>query len=304
MPKPLKYLIWTFQDFSKDNGPQWAAALSYYTLMSIFPLMLAALSVAALFVDPKWAVDQALSATSNFLPSGQDMIRSTVEGVFASRGPATVISILLLLWSGSQIFGVTTQALNIAFDTDEQLNFIMRVLIQLGTAVTLGLLLLLALVSSTVIGIAWLIINPSNQLPVIRDVLQFAVQGVLLLLVFFLAYRYLPRTEVHSRSAWTGALFAAVLFLVLRPGFSFYISRFSNYNLVYGALAGLIILVFWAYISASIFLLGGQLAALVEGLQYQGKTREDVVKSHDLRSPIRKVKQAIGKHNTPESDTS
>jgi membrane protein len=293
MPKPIQYLVWSFQDYSKDNGPQWAAALSYYTLMSIFPLMLAALSIAAMFVSPDWAVSQALKVTGDFLPSGQDQIRSTVEGVFAARGPASIVSILLLLWSGTQIFGVATQALNIAFDADEKLSFIKRALIQLATAVTLGLLLLAALVSSAVIGVAWRFIDPFDLMATIRSLLQFGVQGMLLLLVFFFAYRFLPRTKVHSRSAWTGAIFAAVLFLIVRPAFSYYIGRFSNYNLVYGALAGVIILVLWAYISASIFLIGGQMAALVEGLKYQGKTREDVVKSHDLRSPVRKVKQAL-----------
>lgn len=293
MPKPLQYLVWSFQDFSKDNGPQWAAALSYYALMSIFPLMLAALSIAAAFVDVEWAVDQALRLSSAFVPTGQDFIRSTVEGVFAARGPATIVSTALLLWSGSQLFGVATQALNIAFDVDERLGFVKRALFRLAMVLTIGMLFVLGLASGAIIGLAWRLLGLGDQLAFVRGLLQYVVQGLLLLLAFFLAYRFVPRMTVHSSSALVGALFATVLFLVARPGFSFYIDRFGNYNLVYGALATLIILVLWAYIAASIFLLGGQLGSLVEGLEFQGKTRDDIREHHEARSPVRKVKEAL-----------
>lgn len=295
MPKPIQYLVWSFQDFAKDNGPQWAAALAYYALMSVFPLMLAALSIAAMFVDVDWVLNQATRLSQSFLPTGSDFVRSTIEGIFEARGPTSIVSIALLLWSGSAIFGVATQALNIAFGVDEKLGFIQRAAIQLAMAVTLGLLLIAALASSAIIGLAWRFLGLGEGLTIVRTVLQFLVQGLLLLLVFYLAYRFVPRTAVHSRSAWFGALFAALLFVVIRPAFSFYIARFSNYNAVYGALAILIILVLWAWISATIFLLGGQLAALVEGLDYQGKTRADVVQHHEQRSPVRRIKEAIEK---------
>lgn len=296
MPKPVQYLVWSFQDFSKDNGPQWAAALSYYALMSVFPLMLAALSIAAMFVEVDWAVSQALRLTGSFLPSGQDQIRSTVEGVFAARGPGTIISTLLLIWSGSQIFGVARQALNIAFDADEHLSFVKRALFQLAMALTLGLLLLAALVSSSVIGLGWRLLGLGEELAFVRSALQYVIQGGLLLLVFFLAYRYVPQQKVHSRSAWTGAIFATVAFLIVRPAFGFYVTRFGNYGLVYGALATLIILVLWAYLSAAIFLLGGQLASLYEGLTYEGKTRDDIRQHHEARSPVRRVKEALAEN--------
>jgi membrane protein len=296
MPRPIEYLIWSFQDFSKDNGPQWAAALSYYALMSVFPLMLAALSVATMFVDVNWAIDQVMSLTRSFMPVGQDQIASTIRGVYAARGPASVVSIVLLLWSGSQIFGVATQALNIAFDVDNQLSFIKRALVQLAMAITLGLLLAAALASRLVISLVWNMIFPNGQLSVVGTLLQYAVQGLLLLMVMYFAYRYVPRTTVHPGAAWTGAIFATVLFLIVSPVFSYYVTRFGNYNLVYGALATVVILVLWAYIGASIFLLGGEMAALIDGIKHKGKTREEIVKHHELRSPLRRVKEAVAQH--------
>ncbi len=293
MPKPIRYLVWAFQDFSKDNGPQWAAALSYYALMSAFPLMLAALSIAAMFIPVTEAVDRALSLSRAILPSGQEQIRATVEAIFAARGPATVISTLLLVWSGSQIFGVARQALNIAFDQDEQLSFIKKALFQLAMALTLGVLLLLALVSSGVIGLLWAVLGLGERLAAVRGALQYAVQGILLLVTFFLAYRFVPQEHVHSRAAWIGAGFATAAFLILRPAFAFYTNRFGNYSLVYGALATLIVLVLYAYLSATIFLLGGQVASLIEGIEHQGKTRDAIRQHHAARAPVRKVAKVL-----------
>lgn len=294
MPKPIQYLIWTFKDFSKDNGPQWAAALTYYALMSVFPLMLAALSIATLFVSLDTAVSQASSLAQTYLPSGQDQIRGMVEAIFKQRGQASAISIILLLWSGSGIFAVLRLALNIAFDQDENLNFIKMALFRLAMALTLGVLLLLALLSATALGLLWQILSLGPQFNVLLGFLQYAVQGLLLLVVFYLSYRFVPREQVHSRPAWIGASIATVLFLILRPAFSFYVSHFANYSQVYGALATLVILVFYAYLSAMIFLLGGELTSLIEGLEYQGKSREKIEQQHEARAPVRQVKEAAG----------
>jgi membrane protein len=289
LPKPVKYVIWSFKDFSKDNGPQWAAALAYYALLSIFPLTLAALSVASFFVDPVEAADRAASIIRQFIPTGEDDVRAIVFSVFEARGGASIISIALLLWTGSQVFGVATQALNIAFDTDERYGFLKRAVIQLAMAVTLGLLLITALLSRAVIDLVWNFLGLRGPLALLGSVLQWVVPFVLLLVALYLAYRWVPRCTVHARPAWVGALVATVAFMVARPIFGYYLTSFANYNLIYGSLAVVIILVFWAWLTAQIFLFGGQLASLIEALEYQGKDREQVEEHHEKRSPVRRL---------------
>lgn len=289
LPRPVKYLIWAFKDFSKDNGPQWAAALAYYALLSVFPLMLAALSIASYFVDVGWVADQAANILGEFVPTGQNELRGIIYGIYEARGSATIISIALLLWSGSQVFGVATQALNLAFDADETYGFLRRVLIQFAMAGTIGVMLIVALLSRTVIEVVAQRLVFSGPLITLANGLEWLVPGILLALTLFLVYRWVPRCTVHARPAWIGALVAAVAFLVARPLFAFYIDRFANYNLVYGALAILIILVFWAWVTAQIFLFGGQLASLIEALEHRGKDREEVEERHELRSPVRKL---------------
>lgn len=289
LPKPIQYLVWAFQDFSKDNGSQWAAALSYYALMSVFPLLLAALSFAAMFVPVTTAVQEAVRLALAFLPSGVTEVEDTVEAIFAARGTASIISTALLLWSGSGIFAVARQALNIAFDQTERLSFIKRALFQLAMALTLGVLLLLAVLSGGAIGLVWSFWGLDARLGWLLSILQYLVQGGLLFLVFFLAYRFVPQDYVHNRSACWGALFATAALLILQPAFAFYTGHFGNYSLTYGALATLVILVLWAYLAATIFLVGGQLASLVEGLEFRGKTRGEIVAHHERRAPVKQA---------------
>lgn len=292
LPKPIRYLIWAMRDFSKDNGPQWAAALAYYALLSIFPLTLAALSIASYFVDVGWVADQATTLAQQFVPTGQNELRGIIYGIYEARGAATVVSIALLLWSGSQVFGVATQALNIAFDADETYGFLRRILVQFAMAGTIGALLLVALVSRLIIDFAWAALGFGGPLTAVGAALQWLVPGILLVLALHLIYRWVPRCAVHAGPAWIGALVAAAAFLIARPVFGYYVSHFANYNLIYGSLAILIILVFWAWVTAQLFLFGGQLASLIEALEYRGKDREEVEESHEQRSPVRKVNDA------------
>lgn len=291
LPKPLKYLWWSIKDFIEDNGPQWAAALAYYALLSVFPLLLAALSIATFFVDTEWATRQATSILGSFLPTGEEQIRSIVESVFEARGGVSLIALALLLWTGSRVFGVATQALNIAFDADESYGFVKRTALQFAMAATLGLLLIAALASRWAIGFAWRTLGLGDELGWLLNALQVVIPGALLVVTLFLAYRWVPRTDVSNSSALIGAVVATVAFLVARPLFAYYVTRFGNYNMIYGSLAIVIILVLWAWLSAMILLFGGELAALLEAMEHRGKTRREVEEYHRLRSPARKLKE-------------
>lgn len=293
LPKPLKYLWWALTDFVEDNGPQWAAALAYYALLSVFPLLLAALSIATFFVDPDFAADQATSVLGSFLPTGQEQIRSIVESVFEARGGVSLIALALLLWTGSRVFGVATQALNIAFDADESYGFVKRTALQFAMAATLGLLLIAALASRWAIGFAWGRLGLEDELGWLLTALQWLIPGALLVVTLFLAYRWVPRTRVNNSAALVGAAVSTVAFLIARPLFSYYVTRVGNYNMIYGSLAVVIILVLWAWLSAMILLFGGEIAALLEAMEHRGKTRREVEEHHRLRSPVRKLKETV-----------
>jgi membrane protein len=285
---------WAVQDFTQDNGPQWAAAVAYYALLSVFPLLLAALAIASLFVKPNWAISQASSVMGSFLPAGESKIRDVVRGAFEARGGIGLFSILLLLWTGSRVFGVATQALNIAFDADEKYGLLKRTLIQLAIAAGLGLFFIVALSSRFVINLLWSSTGEqSSALSLLRQVLLRAVPGLLLLLALYLAYHLVPRRDVAGASALVGALVATILFMIARPLFLLFIERVANYNLIYGSLAIVVILVLWAFLVTNIFLYGGEMAATVQAALLEGKPREEIAERHRLRSPVRKLENVV-----------
>jgi membrane protein len=285
---------WAAKDFMQDNGPQWAAAIAYYALLSTFPLLLAALSIASLFVDPQWVIDQASNVMKSFLPTGQDQIREVVRGAFQARGGISVLSVALLLWTGSRVFGVATQALNVAFDADESYGFLKRTLVQLAAAASLGLLFIVALSSRVVINLLWRILPLDGSLDRLRHIVTWSIPALLLLIALYLTYRVVPRRRVQVGAALAGAVLSTFLFMVARPLFLYYVQQLANYNLIYGSLAIVVILVLWTWLVANIFLFGGEVASLVKTVLLEGRSRSTVEERHRLRSPVRRLEGVIG----------
>lgn len=278
--------IYAVKDFFHDSGSQWAAAIAYYSLLSTFPLLLAITSVAAFFVEQQWVIEQATSSLNRFLPTGGNQIEQTIKGAIAARGSASLLSIATLLWTGSRVFGVVTKALNIAYDTDETYSFWKRTLVELFMVLTIGVLFVAALASRFLINLFW---NRLELFPQLKSPLLSVMIGVvpafLLLLALFLLYRFVPHCSVDWRAALAGAVWAAALILVARPLFLTYVQQFAIYNLIYGSLAIVIILVIWASIVAVITLFGGEFVSHFQAIILEGKSAEEVEQRHKWRSP-------------------
>lgn len=281
-----KLIIQSAKDFANDNCPQWAAAIAYYGLLSLFPLLLAATAIAANFVDPQWAIRQGSSLMKGFLPGSADYIRQIVEGVVQTRGRIGFFSLLLLIWSGSRVFGVMTKALNIAYDVDDLYGFFKRTLIELLMTFTIGILLLLAIGSRIVIGfIGGLVSLPFIPQGMLYRILGYAVPAALLLISMFLIYQYVPRKRVSGWAALAGAVLFTTLFLAAQPLFSGYIQKFANYNLIYGPLAIVIVLVLWAWITSNILLFGGEIVSHIQAMLIEKKSAKEVEIGHKKRDP-------------------
>lgn len=281
-----KVVVASLKHFVKDNGPQWAAAIAYYSLLSLFPLLLAAIAIAAYFVDREWAIDQGSALIRGLIPSGTQFIREIVQEIMKTRGEAGILSILVLLWSGSRVFGVITKALNIAYHVSEPYSFLRRTLIEMLMTLTIGILFILAVGSRLVISFIQSFVQiPALQEDVFYRLLSFIVPLVLLLISLFLTYQYVPRRRVTWWAALTGAIVFTLLFLIAQPVFVGYIQRFANYSLVYGPLAIVITLVLWTWIVANILLLGGELVSHIQDMVVEQKSQREVERQHEERDP-------------------
>jgi membrane protein len=291
-----KVLVQTVRHFTKDNGPQWAAAIAYYTLLSIFPFLLAAIAIAAYFVDRQWALEQGSQIVGGLVPNGTQFLREIIEDIIETRGQAGILSILFLIWSGSRVFGVITKALNIAYHVSEPYSFLKRTLVELLMTFTIGILFVLALGSRLVMSfIEGLIEIPFLQEHIFYQFLSYAIPAMLVLLSLFLTYQYVPRRRVAWWAALAGALLFTVLFLIAQPLFTRYIETFANYSLVYGPLAIVITLVLWIWILANLLLLGGELASHIQDMVVEEKSEKEVGKQHGERDPTGPKHEASGR---------
>ncbi len=276
------------KDLGKDNASQWAAAISFYALLSIFPLLLAIVSIAAFFVNPNAVVRFISSQLSGFFPFSIQRVSGIIQSIIQARGTASAISIVVFLWTGSRVFSTLTQALNIAFDSDETYGFLKRNLMDLEMIVTLGGLLVLAFLSRalTVFLVQALGLFPGLQATALNAI-AWTISALLILAVLYLTYEYVPRRDVSKGMALLGALVATVLIMGGRPIFNYFVTNFGNYNLVYGSLAILIVSLVWVYLVALFVLVGGEIASHAQEVFIAGKSVEQVRAEHTLRAPGR-----------------
>jgi membrane protein len=262
-----RLLVRAVADLMDDNAFQGAAAIAYYSLLSTFPLLLAGVSLTAFFVDERWAIEQAIRLFGEFVPTGTDEIAAIVEEAVAARGTAGLLSFGALLWTGSRVFGAITHALNLVYGVPETYGLVKRTLIEIGMLLTLGVLFIVALIAPVVLD---LLTRVLRVLPfgggVVAQLIGAIVSPALVLLTFFLVYRFVPRGPKNHRAAFAGAVVATLLFVIARPIFLYYIEQFADYNVVYGSLAIIVILIFWAWIVALILLYGGEVAAQMQAL--------------------------------------
>jgi membrane protein len=285
--KRLGYLlVQVAKNFTQDSAPQWAAAIAYYTLLSIFPLLLAAASIASYFVDPEWAITQLTEAVGDFVPQGEEQIENIVQQAMDARGTVGVLSIATLLWSGSRVFSSVTVSLNIIYDVDESYGFFKRTAIDILMLLTIGVLFILGLASRYFLN---LFLGSGGLLPDNGNLLYnlgFQIVPVgLLLVAFFLTYLYVPRRRVEWKAAAVGAVVATTLFVIVRPIFFEYVQRFGEFSIIYGSIAIIIILVIWAWIGGMILLFGGELVSHIQQMFIEGLSRHEVSRRHKRRSP-------------------
>jgi membrane protein len=273
-----KMVFMSIKDLFRDDGPQWSAAIAYYALLSIFPLLLAVAAVSAYFVDPKWTIQQITQLLGRYLPTGQAQ-RQQVAGtaISARRTIIGLASFVVLLWSGSRVFGVITKALNVAYDIEDSYGFLKRTLVQVMLLVTIGFAFVLAVASRWLIQLAWnVLLGVAAGQGIIAQVIGNIVAAVLLLTAFFLIYHFIPRAEQSWQASVSGAVVATLLFLLAQPLFTTYIRHFTNLNLIYGPIAALVTVLLWVWVVSLILLNGGEIASHVQRMLIKGMTAAQV----------------------------
>jgi membrane protein len=279
-------VIQSAKDMVVDNGTSWAAAIAYYALLSAIPLLLLVASAASLFVDAQWAVERITNMLGDFVPRTEGTIEDTVNGAIAARGQVGLISLITLLWTGTRVFDALIRAMNVTFNVDDDYSPLQRLAIEVVMLLTVGAFFMLAVASGLLIDPAWELARgvPADD-GLVMTLLTWIVRATLLFLAFYLIYRFVPRRRSDDRALVCGAAVATVLLLVVSAIFGYFIGQSGTYNLLYGPLAVVAIIIVWVGIAAQIMVLGGEIVSHVQEIAIEGRSAEEVGRRHAERSP-------------------
>jgi len=255
-----------FSSFGEDEGAVYAASIAYYTLLSLFPLILGLVAILGFFLESSDTRARLVDFLSGYLPQARDLISTNAETVRNTRGAAGIIAIVGFLWSAKAVFSAINAALNRVWDVKEQRPFVVRTLQELVMVLGVGACFLLSVGATTGLRLLADLRLPVDQL---NDASRTAFGAASFLLpivfnigIFAILYRMVPHTKVAWRDVWPGAIFGAIVFEIAKEAFVWYTMHFGNYNAVYGTLGTAVILLSWAYLSAVIVILGAEISAV------------------------------------------
>ncbi|MCX6498673.1 MAG: YihY/virulence factor BrkB family protein [Arthrobacter sp.] len=287
----------TLREFTKDKCPDLAAALTYYAVLSIFPAMLALVSLLGIFGDAQKTTNALLDIAKGIAP-GQtmDSISQVIKELASSSsaGFTLILGILTALWSASGYVGAFGRAMNRVYEVDEGRPFIkLR-----GTmlAVTVANVLIVAVIAAMLVLSGPVAEQVGNLIGLggtfltIWNIAKWPVMLVLVILAIALLYYATPNVK-QPKFRWLsmGSAIAVVIFLLASLAFGFYVANFNSYNKTYGAIGGVIIALLWLWILNMSLLFGAEFDAETErGRQLQAGIEAE----ETIQLPPRDTKQS------------
>jgi membrane protein len=260
----------TATEFQEDNLSDWAAALTYYGLLSLFPALIAMVSLIGIFGDPKSTTDSLTEIITEIGPaSAAETFKGPIESITKSSGSAglaLILGIAAALWSASGYTGAFMRASNIIYETPEGRPFWklrpLQILITFLMIVMMTLLAVSLVLTGPVVNAVAEPLGIGSTAVDVWNIAKWPVMALVFLLMVALLYYAAPNVKLRGFKWVTpGSLVAILVWILASALFAFYVSNFGSYNKTYGTLGGLIALLVWFWISNLAILFGHQLNA-------------------------------------------
>jgi len=254
-----------------------AAVLGYYFVFSLFPFLFFLAALTAFIPQARASVDTLLERARDFLPSAaMGLIEPHLRGLVTSSRPRLLtLGLAAALYSASRGVNAVRTALNRAYDVKETRPLWKTELIAFGVTVGGGILMLVGiavLLGGGGVGL-WVArhLEIGDEYVRVLRLIRWPVTTVVITLGAALGYYLLPNVEQRFKFITPGSVIGTLFWFLASWGFGKYVSNFGSYNVTYGSIGGVIVLLTWFYITGFILLMGGELNAIIEQATPDGK---------------------------------
>lgn len=284
----LSYLIYRI---GKDDASGLAAQLSYYFMLSLFPMLLFLMSLLPLFQIDRTKIVNMIA--KNAPASTADLLTGIIGDIMKNAsGSILSVGLILALWSASNGMTALMNAFNVAYDVEDGRNPIVLKLISVLFTVIMGAVFILAMIFP-VFGkqIGHLLFGPlglDSQVKWVFNVLSYLLPFIVIFILFMTLYALAPNIKIKFKSVIPGALFASIVWIIGTAGFGFYVSNFANYSKTYGSIGGIIVLMLWLYITGFIIIVGAEINAIINQrrtLKHSDSLEEREFDQSELQNP-------------------
>jgi len=260
----------TVNEFREDQMMDWAAALTYYGLLALFPAMIALVSLVGVFGDPVTTTRKLTDIVTSVGPStAAETFSDPIRSITSNRGTAGVLFFVGLgvaLWSASGYIGAFMRASNVVYETPEGRPFWklrpLQMLITLVMVVLLALLALSLVMTGPIVDQVAGPLGISDAATTVWDIAKWPVMLAVVILMIAVLYHASPNVELPGFKWVTpGALVAVVVWLIASALFALYVANFGSYDKTYGTLGGVVVLLIWLWITNLALLLGMEMNA-------------------------------------------
>jgi membrane protein len=260
----------TVTEFRDDNLSDWAAALTYYGLLSLFPMLIALVSIVGLFADPTSTTRTVTDIVTRIGPeSGADTFAGPIQSITSNRSSAGVLFVVGLvtaLWSASGYVGAFIRASNVIYETDEGRPFWKLRPLQVAVTIVMVVLVAAVLIALVLTGpIVRAFADPlgvGDSAVTIWNYAKWPILAIVFVAMIDLLYYATPNAKMRGFVWLTpGAVLALALWAVASAGFALFVANFGSYDKTYGTLGGVVVLLIWMWITNVAILLGHELNA-------------------------------------------
>jgi membrane protein len=261
-------IVWdAFQQFGAADASEAAASITFYAIFSLFPLLLALIVAGSFVLESEQVQQNVFDFVAQAIPISQRLIEKNIQSILERRGTVGFVALGSLLWSGSSFLVILIHSINRAWPEAEPYNLLKSRWIAFKMIGCLIAPLLLSSITTTVLEILSRFSVPllgARYETLLCTILSGAVPRLIAFFALFGLYWQVPNVQVKGSAAFWGALVAILAWEAATKGFTWYLSSgIFQYELVYGSLGTILLLMLWIYISVLIILFGAHLCAAI-----------------------------------------